>query len=189
MGKIAELTDSGIPVHFFAGNHDLWVSDYLQSELGVIFHPADYTVNINGYKFYMAHGDAVYTNGKGHILLRWIFTNKTLRKLFAAIHPGIALSFAHAWSKSNRKKHNLTEFKFSNDLYDKICKIAKAQNFDYFVMGHLHLPLHLVEDYFRFIVLPDWFTYGGYAVFDGQKMYLHVFDPENQKQGKIIETE
>jgi UDP-2,3-diacylglucosamine hydrolase len=172
MGKIAELTDSGIPVHFFAGNHDLWVSDYLQSELGVIFHPAGCTVNLCGYKFGLAHGDAVNTDDKNHMLLRWIFTNKTLRKVFAGIHPHIGLSFAHAWSKSNRKKHGRIEFNSENPFYNKVCKIAKEQELDFFVMGHLHVPVNLSANGFNFTVLPDWFDGGGYAVFDGKEMKI-----------------
>jgi UDP-2,3-diacylglucosamine hydrolase len=181
MSKIAELTDSGIPVHFFAGNHDLWVSDYLQSELGVIFHPADYIVELYGYKFCMMHGDALNTTDKAHVLLRWIFTNKKLRKGFASIHPYIGLSFAHLWSKSNRKKHGRIEFSADNVFYQKASETAKQQNLDYFVMGHLHVPVNHTGNGFHFTVLPDWFSGGGYAVFDGQEMKIKLLNSENQE--------
>ena len=26
LGKLAELSDSGLPIHFFSGNHDMWYS-------------------------------------------------------------------------------------------------------------------------------------------------------------------
>ncbi|MDR2651908.1 MAG: UDP-2,3-diacylglucosamine diphosphatase [Prevotellaceae bacterium] len=172
MGKIAELTDAGIPVHFFAGNHDLWVSDYLQSEIGVIFHPTDYIVDLCGYKFCLTHGDAINITDKKHALLRWIFTSKKLRKVFAVIPPYIGLSFAHAWSKSNRKKHKGIEFDTDNPFYTKACEIAKKQNIDFFVMGHLHTSVNHAENDFNFIVLPDWFSGGGYAVFDGKEMKI-----------------
>jgi UDP-2,3-diacylglucosamine hydrolase len=173
LGKIAELTDSGIPVHFFAGNHDLWVNDYLQSELGVIFHSGDYIADLYGYKFCLTHGDAINTSDRNHMRLRWIFTNRKLWKLFAGIHPYIGLSFAHAWSKSNRKKHGRIEFSTDNNpYYTSACEIAKEQNLDFFVMGHLHVPVNLSENNFNFIVLPDWFSGGGYAVFDGKEMKI-----------------
>jgi len=180
MGKIAELTDSGIPVHFFAGNHDLWVSDYLQSEIGVIFHPTDYVVELCGYKFCMTHGDAINSYDKSHRFLRWVFTNKTLRKVFASIHPYIGLTFAHAWSKSNRKKHGRMQFSQDNPFYTKVCEIVKEQNFDFFVMGHLHVPVNISENNFNFVVLPDWFSGGGYAIFDGKEMKINFLNPENQ---------
>jgi UDP-2,3-diacylglucosamine hydrolase len=177
MGKIAELTDSGIHVHFFAGNHDLWVSDYLQSETGVIFHPTDYIVNLCGYKFCMTHGDAINTTDKNHMFLRWVFTNRKLRKVFASIHPYFGLSFAHLWSKSNRKKHGEMEFNTDNLFYQKAHEIVKKQNLDFFVMGHLHTPVNLSKNDFSFTVLPDWFSGGGYAVFDGKKMEIKLFNP------------
>jgi UDP-2,3-diacylglucosamine hydrolase len=181
LGKIAELTDSGIPVHFFAGNHDLWVSDYLQSELGVIFHPTNYVTDLCGYRFCMTHGDYINTNDKGHMFLRWIFTNKTLWKVFAAIPPSAGLAFAHTWSKSNRKKHDRLEFNLDNPFYTKICDIAKEQNLDFFIMGHLHISINLSENNFKFIVLPDWFSGGGYAVFDGKEIKIKFLNSENQQ--------
>jgi UDP-2,3-diacylglucosamine hydrolase len=189
LGKIAELVDSGIPVHFFAGNHDLWVSDYLQSELGVIFHPKDCVVNLYGHKFCLMHGDAINTDDRIHMLLRRIFTNRVLRKIFAGIHPHIGLSFAHAWSKSNRKKHGVFEFnQHDNPLYRKVCETAKEQGYDFFVIGHLHVPVNLSDNGFNFIVLPDWFSGGGYAVFDGKEMKINFINPENQAQAKLIFT-
>ncbi|MDR0385836.1 MAG: UDP-2,3-diacylglucosamine diphosphatase [Prevotellaceae bacterium] len=182
MGKIAELVDSGIPVHFFAGNHDLWVTDYLQSELGVVFHPNDYIVNLCGYKFCLTHGDAVSANDKSHILLRKIFTNKPLRKIFAGLHPHAGVTFAHAWSKRNRKKHSRMEFNSDNPLYNKVCEIAETQKLAFFVMGHLHIPVNLSKNGFNFIVLPDWFSGGGYAVFNGKEMKIQLLEPENQEQ-------
>lgn len=181
MGKIAELTDSGIPVHFFAGNHDLWVNDYLQSELGIIFHPNDYIVNLYGYKFYMIHGDAINTKDKNQMCLRWIFTNKKLQKLFASLHPYLGLSFAHKWSKNNRKKHGKMEFNINNPFYNRAYEIAKEQNLDFFIMGHLHTPVNLSKNNFNYTVLPDWFSGGGYAVFDGKEMKIKLFDHENQQ--------
>jgi UDP-2,3-diacylglucosamine hydrolase len=176
MGKIAELTDSGIPVHFFAGNHDLWVSDYLQSETGVIFHPVDYTVNLCGQKFCMTHGDALNTGDKTQLLLRKIFTSRKLRKLYAAIHPYFGLTFAHAWSESNRRKHGKIEFSTGNPFYDRACAIAKEQELDVFVMGHLHVAVNLTANGFDYIVLPDWFSGGGYAVFDGKEIQIKLLD-------------
>ena len=36
LGKISELTDLGVEVHYFTGNHDLWMKDYLVEECGVV---------------------------------------------------------------------------------------------------------------------------------------------------------
>jgi UDP-2,3-diacylglucosamine pyrophosphatase LpxH len=35
LGKLAELSDSGIEIIVFAGNHDIWMFDYFTKELGI----------------------------------------------------------------------------------------------------------------------------------------------------------
>ena len=38
LGKLSELTDMGVEVHYFTGNHDIWAYEYLEKECGVILH-------------------------------------------------------------------------------------------------------------------------------------------------------
>ena len=59
LGKISELTDMGVEVHFFTGNHDIWCGDYLTKECGVIMHREPLTTEIYGKEFYLAHGDGL----------------------------------------------------------------------------------------------------------------------------------
>ena len=59
LGKLAELTDSGIEIHFLIGNHDIWTFGYLEKEVGLIVHKEAFTVQLGTKKFFMAHGDNV----------------------------------------------------------------------------------------------------------------------------------
>ena len=47
MGAIAELTDGGLPIHFHAGNHDMWTYGYLEEELGVQVHDSPVVKNLS----------------------------------------------------------------------------------------------------------------------------------------------
>src|SRR5258706_7342246 len=38
LGKLAEMTDGGISIHFFACNHDMWMQDYFNKELNIADH-------------------------------------------------------------------------------------------------------------------------------------------------------
>lgn len=101
LGKLSELTDMGVEVHFFTGNHDIWCGDYLAKECGVIIHREPLTTEIYGKEFYLAHGDGLGDPDKKFKLLRWMFHSKTLQTLFSAIHPrwsvelGLTLSLIH----------------------------------------------------------------------------------------------
>ena len=36
-GKLAEMSDDGVKIHFFTGNHDMLMFQYFQQELGRLF--------------------------------------------------------------------------------------------------------------------------------------------------------
>src|SRR4051812_49059823 len=59
LGKLAELADAGIPIHFFVGNHDMWMKHYFESELGMKVYHEPHTFTFNDKKFYIAHGDGL----------------------------------------------------------------------------------------------------------------------------------
>ncbi len=181
LGKIAEFTDAGIPVHFFTGNHDIWVFNYLPSEIGVQVHRKPFTVDLNGKKFYLAHGDGLGPYDKSYNRLKKIFTNKTLQWFFARLHPNFAIAFARRWSAHSRlKNESAEESKFLGEdkewlmLYAK--DILKKEHFDYFVFGHRHIDLHQpIGQNSEFVYLGDWVNYYSYGVWDGQRFELKYY--------------
>ncbi len=176
LGRVADLTDRGIPVHFFTGNHDVWVFDYLPAELGVVLHRNEFVTNIRGKKFFLAHGDGIDADDKGYLLLKKIFTNKTLQWLFSRIHPNFALWLAHKWSKSSRlgKMNSEEEFKVKNEgMYKFAERILQTEWVDYFIFGHRHKMVDVeMGNATRYILLGDWINYFSYGVFDGEKFEL-----------------
>jgi len=176
LGKIAELTDSGIPVHFFTGNHDIWAFDYLPSVIGVQMHRGPLTIERFGKRFYLAHGDGLGPGDKAYRLLKWVFTRKTLQWLFARLHPNFSMWFGHRWSYNSRyAKAIFNNFKGeSEDLWIYSNEILKHEHFDYFVYGHRHalafMPLKDGEA--TLVVLGDWIVNFTYGVFDGEKFEM-----------------
>ena len=174
LGKIAELTDAGISVHFFVGNHDLWMKDYFVEELQVKIHYKPITKIYNKKKFYIGHGDGLGPGDKSYKFLRSIFANKPLQWLFSRLHPNLAFYIAKQSSK--RKKvitGNRDEWLF---LYCR--NYLKTEAVDYFIFGHRHLPLDLdVDSKARYINLGEWINYNTYAVFDGETILLKKFEP------------
>lgn len=181
IGKIAELTDSGIPVHFFVGNHDLWMKDYFEQELNVSIHHQPVTHTFNNKVFYIGHGDGLGPGDKLYKLLRKIFASKVCQWLFSRLHPNFAFYIAKRSSKRSRVITGDQDEKFlgaENEwlyLYSK--DYLKEHKVDYFIFGHRHLPLDLdVEGKARYINLGEWIQYNTYAVFDGDKLELKKFE-------------
>jgi UDP-2,3-diacylglucosamine hydrolase len=176
LGRIADLTDSGIPVHFFTGNHDLWIFDYLPEELGIILHKQEFVTTLSGKKFFLAHGDGLDANDKGYIFLKKLFTNRKLQWIFARLHPNFALGIAHKWSKSSRIAKIGTEKKF-NVKDEGMFRFAECypekEQIDYFIFGHRHRMVDIqLRENSRFILLGDWINCFSYGVFDGEKFEL-----------------
>ena len=179
LGRIADLTDRGIPVHFFTGNHDVWVFDYLARETGVIVHHKEILKEIMGKKFFLAHGDGLDASDKGYLLLKKIFTNKPMQWLFSRLHPNFAFWLAHKWSASSRlsKPDIEPDFMVNQDgMYKFAAGFLKTNPVDYFIMGHRHRMVYeKMDGDAAFVLLGDWINYYSYGVFDGNKFELKKY--------------
>jgi UDP-2,3-diacylglucosamine hydrolase len=180
LGKIAELTDKGVTIHFFTGNHDVWVYDYLPSETGVIVHRGPFLTTIGNKTFYLAHGDGLDPDDKGYLLLKRLFTSKTAQFLFSRIHPNIAFWFGHQWAKSSRMSKGLLP-DYVDDL-EKEGAVQFARKYllttpvDYFIFGHRHILIDKeIEKGVNVLFLGEWFNYFSYAVYDGETVELKRF--------------
>ncbi len=182
LGKIAELTDSGIPVWFFVGNHDMWMTDYFQKELNVPVYFEPRTFEFNGKKFLVGHGDGLGPGDHGYKFLKRIFRNPVSRFLFGILPPYMGMSIANYSSKSSRAATGDDDARFLGEdrewliIYAR--EILQKEHYDYFVFGHRHLPIDFrLSDNSRYINLGDWIRYYSYAVFDGQNMELKYYKP------------
>lgn len=170
LGKFAEITDSGIEIHFFIGNHDIWLTDYLQDECGMIIHRRPLLTQINNKNLFIAHGDGLGDKSISFKILRRIFHSKVLRFFFAGIHPRWTIGLAHAWSSHSRESGDIADFLGEDKEY--LIQFAKEEiklqpNIDYFIFGHRHIVLDFsINDKTRIIHLGDWISHFSYAVLD-----------------------
>jgi len=190
-GKIAELTDSGIPIYWFIGNHDMWIFDYIPEELGVTMVREPIVKTFNGKRFYLGHGDGLGPGDYGYKFIKKIFSNPVCQWLFARIHPNLGIGIANFWSRKSRKAGKETEKKFLGEDKEWLvmyCReILEKESFDYFIFGHRHLPLiYKLNENSNYINLGDWINYFTYAEFDGKELKLLSFDKGNNKNYQPI---
>ncbi len=179
LGKIADITDSGIPVHFFTGNHDISIYDYLPKETGVIVHYKPLRTILNGYTFYLSHGDGLDPGDKIYLKLRKIYLSPAFQWFFSKLHPNFTIWFAHKWSHSSRSSRIPPEFRGEEN--ESMIRFARElltrEEIDFFIFGHRHIPLDFpLNEKSRVIYLGDWLTYFTYAVFDGNNLELKKFE-------------
>ena len=180
LGKMAELTDSGIPVHFFVGNHDMWMKGYFEKELNIPVYFAPKEFEYNGKKFLVGHGDGLGPGDHGYKFMRKIFRNPVCQWLFGILPPSVGVGIANYFSRSSRAVTGDNDAKFlgeENEWLIIYCKeVLQKQHYDYFIFGHRHLPIDFaLNNNSRYINLGDWIKYDSYAVFDGTDIALKYY--------------
>ena len=180
LGKLAELADSGVEIHFFTGNHDLWLFNYLKNEIGLTVHKKPLIAQINTKSFYMGHGDGQGPGDFGYKFMKYFFQNPILQKLFAwLLHPDFATWIGHNWSNKRRKRKGIKEpFLGEKKEYQILFaqETLKKEHFDYFIFGHRHISMDIkLNDNCRYINLGEWIRNSNYGVFDGNNLFLNQF--------------
>ena len=180
LGTVASLTDSGIPVHFFAGNHDMWIGKYLSDECGIIVHSGPYIVTFDDKKFYLAHGEGLGSRDIGYKILLAIFRNRPLQVMYSALHPAIGVGFGHRWSLHSRLAKGIS-VEFAGEEKEYLIrhskKILETERIDYFIYGHRHISRTFrLEKGAAVTMLGDWIKKGSFAVWTGKDLILNDVD-------------
>jgi UDP-2,3-diacylglucosamine hydrolase len=179
-GKLAELSDAGLPIYIFSGNHDMWMKDYFPEEFGIpVFHEP-HELKVNDTHFLIGHGDGLGPGDRRFKMLKRVFRNSFSQWLFGKLHPDLGIGIANAWSKQSRS-HNLKKdevFLGEDEWLLAYCRYKEEQKHrDYYIFGHRHLPLDLpVGDTARYINLGEWISHNTYGEFDGQEMLLRSYE-------------
>lgn len=180
LGKLAEIRDSGTPIYFFVGNHDLWMHDYFEKELNIpVYHkPKEFT--FNNKVFLIGHGDGLGPGDKGYKRMKKVFINPFSKWLFRWFHPDLGVKLAQYLSVKNKLISGDADVRFLGEdnewlvLYSK--RKLETKHYDYFVFGHRHLPMTIdLGQNSTYINLGDWIGYFTYGVFDGEKFELKEY--------------
>lgn len=180
-GKLAELTDSGISVKIFTGNHDMWMFDYFPQEFNIPVYREPQRLEVNNKVLYIGHGDGLGPGDRTYKLLKKVFQNPLCQWLFARLHPNLGLTIANYWSRQSRISSSGVDDSFKGEenewLFQYALAMEKESHHDFYVFGHRHLPLDMkVNANSRYINLGEWVNYSPYGVFDGKDFKLLTFE-------------
>lgn len=178
LGKLAELSDAGIKLIAFSGNHDMWMFGYFEQELNIPVYHSPKTYHINGKKFLIGHGDGLGPGDTGYKFIKKIFRNRFCQWLFGKLHPDYGLALANYFSRKSRIATGTTDDKFLGEDKEWLVQYCKEElrkeHFDFFIFGHRHLPIDMqIGAESRYINLGDWVKYNSYAVWDGSSLKLN----------------
>ena len=174
LNTLKSLTNKGIQVHFFIGNHDIWTFGWLAQQTGVQVHRKPTTITINGKRIFLAHGDGLVPSNylqqlpktfqkkvKQFIFLRKVFHNPFLQFLFRLLPPTWGNAFGYNWAKNSRLKELAKPCPYKGEDKEELVLFAKEQeqlgnHHDYYIFGHRHIELDLMLSRdSRIIILGD----------------------------------
>lgn len=177
LGKLAELKDSGIPIYFFVGNHDLWMDDYFEKELQVPVYHRPKEFQFNDKIFLVGHGDGLGPGDKGYKRMKKVFTNPFAQWLYRWLHPDLGVPLAKYFSVKNKAISGEEDMEFLGEEKEWLIQYCRrkleSKHYDYFLFGHRHLPLDIqLNNESRYVNTGDWISHYTYAVFDGSDLSL-----------------
>ena len=176
LAKLADLIEKGIVIHYVVGNHDMWMRDYLEQEIGLKVHFQEFIIEQDHKLIFIGHGDGLGKGDYKYKVLKLIFSSKICKWLFSRLHPNFGISLGQAWSnKSKRKKKSLVNE--DKEILVEYCKEQQKNNpVDYYVFGHRHIPMNIrIDERCNYINLGDWVHHYSYAVYSDQKLELNSF--------------
>ena len=177
LAKLAELHDRGIQLYYFTGNHDMWVTDYFVSELGVQLFRQQQAFLINGKRHIIGHGDGLGPDDHGYKFIKWLFAQPVNCKLYSALPPRWAFAIARYFSRKSRAMTSAAEQQFMGNgnemLVQYIQDVLTREEIDYFIYGHRHLPIELKIGNSTYINTGDWIMHDSYAKISAEEVHLY----------------
>ncbi len=179
MGKLAELSDAGLHIEAFTGNHDLWMRGYFEDELNIPVHHHPVEREFNNKRFFIGHGDGLGPGDHGYKFLKKVLRSPLSQWLYRRIHPDTGVGLA-GWFSRLGPKHNIEEDPFLGPEKEWLVQFCLAtlneKHFDYFIFGHRHIAIEYpLPQNSLYVNLGDWIRYYSYGVFDGNDLKLKYY--------------
>ncbi len=176
LGTLSDMTDKGIEIHFFTGNHDMWTFGYLEKEIGLKVHRHPIEQTIHGKSFYIGHGDGLGPNDRGYKLMKWVFSAPFFQWLYGRFHPNFSFGLANYLSAKSRKANSYRKDVFLGEDREYLVLFIKdylqRRPIDYFVFGHRHIAINMEVDGSTYVNTGEWVSRRSYAIFDGERIWL-----------------
>ncbi len=181
LGKLTELIENNTNIYLFTGNHDMWIKDYLEKEIGIQIYHGNKIIHLQNKRLFIGHGDGLAKGDYLYKSLKIIFKSKICQWVFSLLHPDFAFKIAHAWSKKSRKTSNNNNNQ--EDILINYCKKAQRQeSVDYYIFGHNHNPNCInIDDTFTYINTGDWLSHNTYAILKGGNISLKKYNATYQE--------
>ncbi len=175
LARLHDLADGGVEVHFLVGNHDFWVRDYFEKEMGIKTHRGAFALELNGRRIYLHHGDGLDPRDRGYAFLKKVLRNRFAIWLFSWLHPDIGVALASSSSRSSRDYTSTKDYGETDGMRQAAARLI-GEGYDLVIMGHRHLPREERIATGTYVNLGDWIGHNTYARLSGATLTLNKWE-------------
>jgi UDP-2,3-diacylglucosamine hydrolase len=171
---LRRLHEAGTEIVYLNGNHDFWLGDFLRETIGIQTHHDALTIERQGRRIWLHHGDGLIGGDLGYRVLKRVIRHPASVSLFRLLHPDLGIPFAHWISHFSRESRD--ELRFDGDrIWREVAEPRFAEGFDAVMIGHFHRTYERREGGREFFVLGDWIRNFSYVTLEQGRLALDVW--------------
>lgn len=183
---LQEISAKGVQIHYFIGNHDMWVETYFTELFNAKVYADPKMFLINGKRCFIGHGDGIGGRQRRYMMIKRIFRFLPNQVLYSMLHPRIAFSIARFCSQQSRESHDESTSWFHGESEYQVMfarQMLARTKVDFFIFAHRHVPVcQKLTTSTMFYNVGDWlthFTYLTFAAEDSEPVLHQDFTSNN----------
>ncbi len=163
--QLRQLHKFGIEIHYFEGNHDLYLKSFWQDQLGFTVHAEAKSFQLAQHKVRVEHGDLINPEDKGYLFLYRLLRSQPLpwlaKNLPSSVVEAIGMRASRASRSYTSNAKSLKQEKIRTLIRQHAFKESAQDKFNFLISGHVHVQddqtLRNANHIFRSINLGAWF--------------------------------
>lgn len=149
--EIVRLRDEGVEIHYFEGNHDLYLSHYWGNKIGLTVHEGPVYIELGHQTIRIEHGDQMDPDDRGYRFLRWFLRTPPVKFLMPRLPGRLVVAIGKKSSETSRVYTSETKTITCKETIRKIRthaeKVFAQAPFNLIISGHVHVrDQYLVQD-------------------------------------------
>lgn len=171
--QLRQMREHGTEIIYVEGNHDFHLGPYFRDQLGCKILPDGGTIELDGVRFSLAHGDLINLTDQGYRRLRKFFRSRLVQVLIKIVPPDLTWAIGRKLGKQSEKTHSQKRAFNPEPLLIQYAKKELARGANHVVTGHFHTPFEHEFETGKLIALGDWINQDSYAVWENGEFSLH----------------
>ncbi len=168
---LRDLGKTGIQIDYISGNHDFWMGDYFETQIGLTVYRDSLDIEYADRKVHLIHGDGLAAADRGYRILKKVLRNPFYIWLYRKLPPDWAIPFAKKVSGTSRDHTSKRDYGFAAD-YESYAQAKVSGGYDIVAIGHLHIPVLKKFDRGIYVNTGDFITHFSYARLDESGLTL-----------------